>query len=68
MVTVIIAARNEEFLQRTIEDVLEKMRGDTEIIAILDGYWPEPGIPIHKKVKIIHVEGTQLTVRVAEEI
>lgn len=56
--SVIIAARNEEFLQRTIEDVLEKMRGDTEVIAILDGYWPEPGIKIHEKVTIIHHENS----------
>ena len=54
--SVIIAARNEEFLQNTIDDVLKKMRGDTEIIVILDGYWPDNGIPIHPKVTVVHHE------------
>lgn len=52
--SVIIAARNEEFLQRTIEDVLKASEADTEVIAVLDGYWPEPGIHDHPKVKLIH--------------
>jgi len=52
--SVIIPARNEEFLLNTIEDVLKNSRGDTEVIAILDGYWPNPGIPDHPKLQIIH--------------
>lgn len=52
--SVIIPARNEEFLLNTIQDVLKNSRGDTEVIAILDGYWPNPGIPDHPKVQIIH--------------
>ena len=52
--SVIIPARNEEFLQKTIENVLENSKGDTEIIAILDGYWPDPPLPDHPKVTLIH--------------
>jgi len=52
--SVIIAARNEIFLQRTIEDLLANKRADTEIIAVLDGYWPTPSIKDHKDVIIIH--------------
>lgn len=56
--SVIIPARNEEFLQRTIEDVLAKSQADTEVIAILDGYWPDVGIHQHPKVTIIHHENS----------
>jgi len=52
--SVIIPARNEEFLQRTIDDILSNFEGDTEIIAILDGYWPDPGIPDHPRLTLIH--------------
>jgi len=52
--SVIIPARNEIFLQRTIEDVLENMEADTEIIAICDGYWPDPPVKDHPLVTIVH--------------
>lgn len=52
--SVIIPARNEEWIVDTIEDVLKNMRGDTEVIAILDGYWPDPAIKDNPRVKIIH--------------
>ena len=52
--SVIIPARNEIFLQRTIEDVLENSEADTEVIAICDGYWPVPPIVDHPKVTIVH--------------
>jgi len=40
--TIVIPARNEMFLARTIEDLLANIRGDTEILAICDGSWPNP--------------------------
>jgi len=40
--SILIPARNEIFLDRTIQDLLEHIEADTEIIAILDGYLPEP--------------------------
>jgi glycosyltransferase involved in cell wall biosynthesis len=52
--SVIIPARNEVFLQRTIEDILQNIEADTEIIAVLDGYWPEPCVLDHPRVNVIH--------------
>ena len=40
MVSVLIPARNEIFLQKTIKDLLVKAKGQIEIIAVLEGYWP----------------------------
>jgi len=42
LVSIIIPARNEQFLRKTIEDLLIKAEGEIEIIAVLDGYWPDP--------------------------
>lgn len=52
--SVIIPARNEDWLGRTIDDILQNAEGDTEVIAVLDGYWPEPPIMDHPRLKIIH--------------
>lgn len=52
--SVIIPARNEEFLARTVEDVLKNARADTEVIAICDGYWPDPPLHDHPRLKVIH--------------
>ncbi len=52
MLSIIIPARNEKFLNKTIEDLLLKAEGDIEIIAILDGYWPDPIINDPKVVYI----------------
>lgn len=40
MLSVIIPSRNEIFLNKTIEDLLIKAKGEIEIIAVLDGYQP----------------------------
>ncbi len=52
MISVIIPSRNEQFLSRTIQDLLEKAEGDIEIIAVLDGYWDNPSND--KRVRLIH--------------
>lgn len=52
--SVIIPGRNELFMRQTIDNVIANMRGDTEIISICDGYWPDPPIADHPKVRIIH--------------
>ena len=54
MVSIIIPARNEKFLQKTIDCLIEKATGDYEIIAGLDGYWPTPAIKDHPKVTLLH--------------
>ncbi len=53
--SVVIPARNEIFLARTIESLLENIRGETDIIAVLDGYWPDPPIKDNPRVKLIHL-------------
>ena len=52
--SVIIPARNEKYLQRTIDSILENIETDTEIIAVCDGYWPDPPIQDHERVLLIH--------------
>lgn len=42
LLTIIIPARNEIFLQKTIKDILSKARGPIEVIPVLDGYWCSP--------------------------
>jgi len=54
--SVLIPARNEMFLGRTVEDVLEHSSDRTEIIVVLDGYWPEEGLAQHPRVTVIHHE------------
>lgn len=45
--SIVIPSKNEIFLKRTIEDVLEKATGEIEIFPILDGY----DIPEDEEVK-----------------
>lgn len=52
--SVLIPARNEEFLSRTVESILENIRGKTEIIVVLDGAWADPGVPDDERVTIIY--------------
>ena len=52
--SIIIPARNEFFLQKTIDNIFENSQADTEIIVILDGYWPNPPIADHPKVTVCH--------------
>lgn len=53
-VSVLIPARNERFLARTIQDVFEKATGDVEVISVLDGYWPQPPLPERPNLIQIH--------------
>lgn len=55
--SVIITARNEEFLSRTVDGVLEAREGKTvktNIIVFCDGNWPEPPIKDHPDVIIAY--------------
>lgn len=53
-VSVIIPAKNEKYLGKTIESVLSAARGDIEVIAICDGYWPDPSIRDDSRITLIH--------------
>lgn len=52
--SILIPARNEMFVARTVENILENMRGRTEIIVALDGAWANPQIPDDPRVTIIY--------------
>lgn len=51
--SILIPARNEQFLARTVKDILEHIEADTDIIVVLDGAWPDDPIPQHERVKIL---------------
>ena len=52
--SVIILARNEEFLGRTIQDVVEHAKGNIEILVVLDGYLPDPPLKQDPRITIIY--------------
>lgn len=55
LVSIVLPARNEQFLSHTIKDLLEKATQDIEIFPVLDGYWPPNNEIIEdKRVKYIH--------------
>ena len=51
--SIIIPARNEMFLAKTVEDILKNIKADTEIIVVADENWPDPPILQHERVNII---------------
>lgn len=52
--SILIPAKNEEFLGITIQNLLENIEADTEIIAVLDGYEvPIPEIPVDPRVTVV---------------
>ena len=53
--SILIPSRNEMFLARTIESILENIEADTEVIAVLDGAWADPEVPQHERVNVIYV-------------
>lgn len=52
--SIVIPARNEMFLDRTIKDAIKNIKGNTEIIAVCDGTWPNPPIEDHPKVTMMY--------------
>lgn len=54
MLSVIIPSRSDQYLQKTIDDLLQKAEGEVEIIVVLDGYWPNPMLRDDPKVFILH--------------
>ena len=53
-VSIVIPSRNERFLEPTIKDLLAKAKGDIEVIATLEGYWPDPPLPDDKRLILLH--------------
>lgn len=63
-VSIIIPSRNEQFLSKTVNDLLAKAAGEIEIIPVLDGYWPDPPLTDDKRVVQLH-RGKALGMRAA---
>lgn len=58
MISVIIPSRSDQYLQKTVDDLLSKAKGEIEVIVVFDGIWPNPMLKDDKRVRIIH-HGTQ---------
>jgi len=52
--SILIPARQEEFLKNTVEDILKNKRADTEVIVGLDGQWADPPLVQNPDVNIIY--------------
>ena len=52
--SILILARNEEFLSRTIQDIFEHSKANTEVIATLDGYLPNPPLKPDPRITVIY--------------
>ena len=51
--SVLIPARNEQWLNHTIKDILENSEADTEILVGLDGEWSPDPIAQHERVTVV---------------
>lgn len=65
--SVLIPARNEEWLAKTITDVLAHARAETEVIAVMDGDWIAPPVEDHPRVHIVKT-GTPIGQRAATNL
>lgn len=54
MISILIPARNEFLLSKTIASVLKASRGEIEVIAVLDGNWDTPTVEDDPRVTLIH--------------
>lgn len=52
--SMLIPSRNEEWLSRTVEDILQHSEANTEVIVVCDGNWPDPPVKDHPRVTMIY--------------
>ncbi len=52
--SILIPARSEMWLAKTVEDILQHSEADIEILIGLDGEWADPGIPDDDRIKILY--------------
>lgn len=53
--SILIPAKDEEFLVNTVQSLLAKKSGKTEVIVGMDGNWAEPPLPDHPDLRIVYV-------------
>lgn len=54
--SILIPARNEMFLNHTINDLFKNIRANTEVIVVLDGAWPPAeygGVPSYTNLTVV---------------
>lgn len=51
--SILIPARNEIYLSRTVDSILSAIRGNTEILVGLDGEWADPPVTDDPRVTIL---------------
>ena len=54
MVSIVISSRVDQYLQKTVDDLLQKAEGEIEIIVVLDGYWSDPMLKDDPRVILVH--------------
>jgi glycosyltransferase involved in cell wall biosynthesis len=54
--SIVIPARQELYLQQTVDDILKKAAGEIEVIVVLDGYWPDPPLKDNPRLIVVHRE------------
>ncbi len=52
--SILIPARSEMFLRKTVQDILSNIEANTEIIVVLDGEWADPALDYHERVTVIY--------------
>jgi hypothetical protein len=52
--SILIPARNEMFLSRTVQDILEHIEADTEVVVALDGAMADPPLPQQERVTVLY--------------
>jgi glycosyltransferase involved in cell wall biosynthesis/predicted O-methyltransferase YrrM len=55
-VSVIIPGRCEDYFQQTIDSALDRATGDIEVIAVIDGYEPDPPLFARPNVTLIKLD------------
>jgi len=55
MLSVIIPSYKDPLLQKTIDSLLEQAEGEIEVVAVLDGYWPEVPLKNDDRLKVVHL-------------
>lgn len=53
--SILIPSRNEMFVAETVKDILSNIRGNTEIIVVLDGQLADPEIEDAKNLTILYL-------------
>lgn len=60
MVSVVIPSYKDPLLWPTIRSLLDMAEGEIEVIAVFDGYWPDPKDIIHdNRVRYVHIGKNQ---------